>query len=83
MLSAQGRSVTVEGRNIFAMYADADGNSDGNCFTFTAVLVGMRPENFGVDVTAVPYMTYSINGVSTTVSGNGVTDSVNGAMNSD
>lgn len=83
VLSAEGRSVTVEGKNIFAMYEDADGGEDANCFTFTAVLVGMRPENFDVDVTAVPYMTYSLDGVSATVNGNDITDSVNGAQNSD
>ena len=81
VLSAGGHSVTVEGRNIFAMFADANGNSDGNCFTFTAVLVGMRPENFSAEITAGPYMTYSLGGVSTTVSGNSITESVNGAMN--
>lgn len=83
VLSARGRSVTVEGRNIFAMYSDADGNADDNCFTFTAVLVGMRPENFDAEVTAVPYLTYSLNGISTTVSGNPITESVNGALNAD
>ncbi|MBO4562115.1 MAG: Cna B-type domain-containing protein [Clostridia bacterium] len=83
VLSAQGRSVTVEGRNIFAMYADADGNPEDNCFTFTAVLVGMRPENFDAEVTAVPYLTYSLNGVSATVNGNSITESVNGALDAD
>lgn len=83
VLSAQGRSVTVEGRNIFAMYTDADGNPDDNCFTFTAVLVGMRPENFAAEVTATPYLTYSLNGISADASGNPITESVNGAMNAD
>ena len=83
VLSAGGHSVTVEGRNIFSMFEDADGTEDANCFTFTAVLVGMRPENFDAEVTAVPYMTYSLDGVSTTVNGNSITESVNGAANSD
>lgn len=83
VLAAEGRSVTVEGKNIFAMYEDADGGDDANCFTFTAVLVGMRPENFDAEVTAVPYLTYSMGGVSATVNGNGITDSVNGVANAD
>ena len=43
----------------------------------------MRPENFDAEVTAVPYLTYSLNGVSATVNGNSITESVNGALDAD
>ncbi len=50
VLNANGRAVTVAGNNIFEMYNDN--------FTFTAVLKGMRPANFGAMVTAVGYLEY-------------------------
>lgn len=83
VLSSGGNSVTVPGVNIFAMYTNGEGTSDQNKFTYTAVLVGIEEEYFDREITAVPYMTYSLNGETRTVNGNGITASVNGLMNAE
>jgi hypothetical protein len=82
-LSAGGNSVDVPGVNIFAMCADDAGNEDPNKFTYTAVLVGIGEQYFDMEITAAPYLTFSLNGEVRTVNGNSISSSVDGLLNAD
>ena len=76
-----GKTTTVKGTNIYAMYEDAEGEEDMNAFLFTAVLRGVKEANWDTMITATPYITYTMGGVTETVDGSVVTNSVNGAAN--
>ena len=73
VLSTGSASVTVNGTNIYEMNDDT--------FTYTAVLKGVKEASFDTVITATPYLTYTMGGVSTTVEGPAISSSVNEALN--
>ena len=52
-----------------------------NNYTFTAVLKGITEANFDTNVTATPYITYTMAGETTTVAGPSITACVNDVLN--
>ena len=80
MLTANGKTIRVNGTNIYEMYGRED---EGPYFVYTAVLKSIKEANFDLVVTAQPYVEYVR--VSTGVTGiatdEPLTGSVNGVAN--
>ena len=80
-LATDAKEIEVPGEYIFAMYIDGEGEENMNAYLYTAVLRGVRAKNFDTEVTATPFLTYSMEGESETVTGEIVISSVNDCAN--
>ena len=81
LMNEAGKTSKVKGDNIYTMYEDAEGEANANVFTYTAVLKGIKEANFAKVITATPYITYTMGGVTVTVDGPAIEASVNTASN--
>ncbi|MBO4848544.1 MAG: InlB B-repeat-containing protein, partial [Clostridia bacterium] len=74
VLNAGASDCTIVGKSILSINATE--------FTFSAILRSIPTDKFDRNVTATPYLTYELNGVSTTVNGDPISASINGLINS-
>ena len=75
VLNAGNSDLNVVGQNIYSMADDS--------FTFTVVLKSIPEKSYGKTITATPNLTYTMDGVNTTVTGTPIAASVNDLMDVD